>query len=190
MRSRIVLAVVLLGAMSTLGTSQEGVSAEGDVFDEMARQEAARIARLGQDVRSLAGVKDVYVLIEYATDDAKGVGLPDDPLQGDIEVRLRLAGIKVIPAEESLLSEDGACLRVKIRTVGKDKLLVYNVSVQFEQDVYLARSPNRYYVGAATWQRGVFGAGSVSEVAEVVREAVKGAIDEFLNDYLTANASD
>ncbi|HPD45608.1 MAG TPA: hypothetical protein P5279_04885 [Anaerohalosphaeraceae bacterium] len=187
MKSRTILAALLSAVLCTLGASQEETSTQ-DILDEMARQDEARIAGLPKDVQSLAGVKGVYVLLEYPTADANALDLADAPLQKDIEVKLRLAGVDVITAEENLLSEDGACLRVNISTVGGGKLIAYNVLVRFEQDVYLARSPNRFYVGAPTWRRETFGAGSLAEVAEAIQIALQNGIEDFLTDYITANA--
>ncbi|MBE0536908.1 MAG: hypothetical protein IH624_14685 [Phycisphaerae bacterium] len=186
MKAQIFLAAVLLATLSTVGTSQKN-DPIAESLRRAANTEDERIARLPYDVRSLVGVQGIFVLVEYLDEDSKAVGLTEDQLKTDIELKLRLAGIKVNSSEDRRFSDDSFTIYVNITSIRRDLLLVYSASVQLRQDVYLARKPNRYCERATTWQKSCIGTVGESKATTVIRDAVKDRTDMFVNDYLTAN---
>ena len=48
---------------------------------------------------TLRGLKEISVLVEYLPDDVEREGLNREHLQRDIEVRLRQAGLHVLPSQ-------------------------------------------------------------------------------------------
>lgn len=54
--------------------------------------------------QTLTEISALYVLVESLTDGAKGLGLTEEAIQTDVELKLRLAGIRIMTKEEFLKS--------------------------------------------------------------------------------------
>ena len=198
MKSKIFLTVLLLAAITTIGISQEKQSQlakdfDPDAFlaqaaekDRIAEEE--RIAKLPDAVRSLVGVKGMYVAVEELKEDAKSAGLTEEQLKTVVELKLRLAGIKVNSMEEMRVSEDRTFIYVNVCTTSRNDSpnITYFVSVRFHQRVLLIGRPFTA-VSGLTWDDGVIGTDIKNKFQEVARRKVKEQMDTFLNDYLKAN---
>ncbi len=192
MKSKLFLTVLLLAVITTIGISQEKqtytLSADTPKTKAELEAELKRIYKLPLEVQSLAGVKDIYVLLAPLKEDAKYAGLTEEQLQTDVELKLRLAGIKVNTKEEFLASEDMAHVYVRCGTSSNKDIpsIPYTVSVSLGQTVQLRRSPN-VSVSGTTWETGFVGLCPKGKFQEITRQVVKNQMDEFINDYLTAN---
>jgi len=146
----------------------------------------ARVVTEPKDV--LAGLQGMYVVVEDFDLDAKEAGLTEEKIRADVELKLRLAGIKVLSVEEGLATKSKAFLYVDVTTV-KEKLhqeYAGSVEVSLRERVYLARDPETITL-AATWDKIGIGLGSSDIAKRKIRESIKDLVDEFINDYLAAN---
>ena len=115
-------------------------------------------------------------------------GLTDEQLQMDIELKLRLAGIKVNSHMEWLASKDKALIYVNVNANGNNitPSISYSISVKLNQTVTLARSPY-VTINGIVWDRDSVGKQPKSRFKAAARRSVNDFMDEFINDYLTAN---
>lgn len=211
MKSKLFLIVLLLAAITTIGISQEkqiippkGFVLEGQqepatevdkarevrIADEVdkAMAERARISKLPVNIQNLVGVKGIYVLIEGLGENAKSPGFTRELLKTDVELKLRLAGIKVNSKEEWFTSADRAYIYVNITTVDVNEIdhMIYSIIIKLVQRVGLLRAPYMTVFGA-TWDSSGTVIRSKSKFLETARQSVKDHMDLFINDYLTAN---
>jgi hypothetical protein len=217
MKSKVLLAIAFLAIISTIGISQAKPTLEFDkiskkVVDKplssaaeslrvtklpndsglviekpIPDAELDRVEKLSSEVKSLYGVKGIYVLVEELHEGAKTTGLTEKQLTTDIELKLRLAGIKVNTRKEAIASNGRPYLLVNITAVGDEYGYSYFVSLEFKQTVHLERKSKLLIVAATTWGRGRVGSRSKSQLKGGIRDSVKDKVDLFLNDYLTAN---
>ena len=145
------------------------------------------IARADSEIEraSLCGLKGVRVQIDarILSSAAKEAVFDIVTIQNDVELKLRLAGIKVLTKDE-LPSEPGRpYLHVLIVATGR---IVLEIDCELMQDVQLIRDP-RFSISAPTWAR----AETVSVDAKVfnqhARDGVKDLTDQFINAYLSVN---
>jgi hypothetical protein len=137
-----------------------------------------RFATKGRD--TLVGLDSIGVAIENLDLAALEAGLSPDHLQTDVELKLRLAGIKVSAGEPYLY--------VQVGTVKSPSAPIYAVAinVELDQKVFLARDPNIVTIGT-TWHSGKVVYASKDKFVEGVRGRIRDLVDEFINDFLAAN---
>jgi hypothetical protein len=129
---------------------------------------------------TLKGINTVEVVVEAIDPVAEQDGLTRSQLQTDIEERLRQAGITVGPTLTGHLY-------VNVDTVKGDRgqTYAYNVSVQYVQQVVLARDP-KAPIFAPTWDTGGVGIVAASRLREV-RQDVANYVDQFIKAHLEQN---
>jgi hypothetical protein len=138
---------------------------------------------------SLKGITGLGVWIGVNSD-AEQAGLHSTEVQTDVELKLRLAGIKVLTNEEVFKDPNAPILFVRA-TLGLDAVkesggyAYHAISCQLYQHVFLARDMS---IGtlAATWESASTGM-IRSNAAPKLRENIKDCVDEFLNAYLSVN---
>jgi hypothetical protein len=145
---------------------------------------AARAGDFETDRESLRGLNGVYVVVEDLPDRLQTL-LSVDQIQTDAELRLRKVGIKVLYKKEWLETDGHPEFYVNVNIVSVDRTYSYSVSVEFNQDVLLAR--NKAKARCSTWS--VMGVGQVGEtnLRPRLREVIGDMIDRFANAYLTVN---
>ncbi|MFX0198641.1 MAG: hypothetical protein ACFFCW_21170 [Candidatus Hodarchaeota archaeon] len=134
---------------------------------------------------SLAGLQGMCVVIEYLQPEIRRDGLTEQQLRTDTELKLRMAGIKVLSPEESH-STPGVPALIVNANILKTKfkpLYIFNVTVVFAQYVFLVRKPD-VRVFACTWDSAWVG---YTNKLEDIRAYVKDRVDEFINAYLSVN---
>ena len=111
-----------------------------------------------------------------------------EQLKTDVELKLRLAGIKVNSMEETVASEDWPRICVTVNSVGNSstQIMAFSIAIRFKQGVSLLRSPYTK-VDGVTWYTGSVGICLKSKFTEVARKEAKELVDNFINAYLTAN---
>jgi hypothetical protein len=130
---------------------------------------------------SLKGIDAVYVAIEPLPDGATVLGLTEEAIQTDVELKLRLAGLRVVTQSEWLQLPGQPYLYVKINVSTGSQAA--NVDVELCQNVLLKRN-NSPAFGVATWRVG----GVISGPdAQFIRERTKDLVDKFLNAWLSVN---
>jgi len=132
---------------------------------------------------SLRGIAGVYVLVEKFSPEEKRAGFSKKQVQTDVELKLRLAGIKVQNKEEHLEAPGMPHLYVSVDTVSvSQNFFYYVISIEIWQNVSLERNANFNYK-AMTWSLDTMGHGKT----EHIRTHLKDKIDVFINAYLSVN---
>lgn len=131
--------------------------------------------------RSLKGITAIEVLVEDLPDGAKLLGLTKESIKTDVELKLRLAGIRVVTPEESLMIPGMPELYVNITLT--DGAEAGSIDVQLNQNVMLERN-GQLAIGATTWDTGVL---LSHPTAEGIRNSTKDHVDKFLNAWLSSN---
>ena len=135
---------------------------------------------------SLRGLKGVYVSVENLTPEIQKDGLTKDRIQGDVELMLRTAGIKILSKEEWFDEEGGPSLYVNanVLKLSATSEYVYSVNISFKQTVYPIRKPMEI-TGAATWSVG--GIVGITPDLGKIRASIKEQVDEFIKAYWSVN---
>jgi hypothetical protein len=125
--------------------------------------------------RSLVGLSSVAVVIEDLRAAATEVGLTEEAIRTDVELKLRLAGMRIDPAASEYLY-----VNVNVVTFGR----AAGIEVELDQPVKLARNPSSMSLSAATWS---IGSVLTTPTAQAIRDRVKDQVDMFLNAWLSVN---
>jgi hypothetical protein len=130
---------------------------------------------------SLKGLDTLFVMVEQLPTGARSMGLSEDTLRTDVELKLRLAGIRVVPRTEGVKLPGHPYLYVQVSVT--DSAHAASVDVQLNQDVLMVRN-DQFVYGATTWNVGT----TISNPnVQGIRDSVKDRVDEFLNDWLSVN---
>jgi hypothetical protein len=139
---------------------------------------------------SLIGIKGVYVIVSSLYPEVEEAGLTNSQIQSDVELKLRLAGIKVLNYElKKMIKETGEITLTKPAVFiyvtsrkGLQGAIVYNISCELQQTVILVRNPS-IETYATTWNDSALDVGSIKDM----RELIKDVVDKFINAYLAVN---
>ena len=129
---------------------------------------------------TLKGIKAVKIVVRDLHPDAEADGLTVRQLQGDVETRLRKAGVTVSPSAR-------ASLNVTVNTSGRESgWYFYVIEVSLTQPVALVRD-RKIAILAATWRLGNFGDVVAQDLVRFVRETVASQVDIFIRAYREQN---
>jgi len=133
----------------------------------------------------LKGIQGIYVLIEDLPPNAKEFGITKESLKTEVELKLRLAGIK-IPGSEEKDSSFGI-LYVTLYIIGEKKIYAFDIDISLQEIIYIKRINQRRLV--TTWNLGYLGLfhKDHKDNSPFIREQLKRTLDTFLNDYLAVN---
>ena len=129
---------------------------------------------------TLKGIDSVGVVVEVLPEGAKTLGLTEEMIRNDVELKLRLAGLGVVSKREITNLPGGTYLYVNV-TVTKGTL-ASSIDLELVQDVRLER--NGQSIPATTWSVGRVAA---NENAQEIRDDIKDHVDNFLNAWLSVN---
>jgi hypothetical protein len=131
---------------------------------------------------TLRGLHTVFVSIEYFDERAQKAGFDAAQFKIEVELELRLAGVKVVEGDTPGRYSDGALLYVAINPIEVTPgVFTFSIDVSLEQAVNLARNGHRCL--ASTWSSSSTGGGPM----RYVHEAVKGHVEKFVNAWLSVN---
>jgi len=140
-------------------------------------------------VASLKGLKGVFVLVEELGSYLENDGLNRDQIKTDVELKLRMAGIKVLTQAECFKLPGTPYLYINIASVGAKEpfphTFAYNAEVSLYQQgrfFYISRP-----IPAATWNKEKIAMVGRFNVQNAIRTTVKDLMDGFINDYLSVN---
>jgi hypothetical protein len=117
--------------------------------------------------------------------DAEKDGLTRDQIQTDVELHLRLAGIKVLTMEQRQATPGMPYLYVNLNTVKNRETYSFSIEITLRQRVNLRRDPN-ISVAAATWDVRRIGTVGSADLNHV-RDDIKDDVDKFINAWLSVN---
>ena len=133
---------------------------------------------------TLKGMSAVEVLVESLPDGAKVLGLTEESIQTDVELKLRLAGMRVLKPEEWTKTPGFPYLYVEVSVLAaKDGSTACYIAVELHQNALLERN-GQFVAGATTWDTSFIG---LNQDAQDIRNKVKDHIDKFLNAWLSVN---
>ena len=136
--------------------------------------------------QSLKGLPGVRVVVEEFRRAVEAAGFDSQTFQTDVELKLRMAGIKV--AKDTDLPE----LYLNVNALHRERNThhAYSISLRLIQPVLLQsqlrsdpEQSSEDALFATTWTTGLLGLGTVADV----RAALKDLVDEFVNDWLAVN---
>jgi len=118
----------------------------------------------------------MHVITEDPSSGGTKLGLTKEAIQTDVELKLRLAGMRIESTTPEFLYIDV--------NVARDGSAV-SIDVELVQPVGLTRNPSIFIPGAITWSAGTLGTNPTS--AQFIRDAIKDQVDKFLNAWLSVN---
>ena len=140
---------------------------------------------------TLQGLPGVYVAVEALDPDIQNDGLTKATLRADAELRLRMAGIKVLSREEWAKTQGGPVCYIDVSIV-KDvaltdvldfDLYAFEVSVELHQDVALVRDM-AVMVLSPTWSTSYVG---LTNTLPRIRTKVTELVQRFISAYQAVN---
>lgn len=131
--------------------------------------------------QSLKGIRTVGVVVEDLPPGAKVLGLTAEVIQTDVELKLRLTGLEVVPSGKISQAPGRAYLYVRVNLT--DEGNAANIEVELKQDVLLARN-SEHTPSATTWAVGMI---LSNPTAPAIRDETKQFIYAFLNAWLSVN---
>lgn len=139
------------------------------------------------DRQSLVGLSGVSVKVSGVIPESAPEELNEAMLRGDVEMRLRKAGIRVLNPEEVLRVPGTPHLTLKVTTHADQEHLFYAFGVELVlvQDVVLLRDAKIVGRGT-TWSTGIVGLVGIQSLRDI-RFHVWEKVDQFANDYGAAN---
>jgi len=142
------------------------------------------VARNDERTReTLKGLTGVAVLVEGMPEDAKRAGFDKAVFQTDVELKLRMAGIKIVTEQEEPDSPGHPYLYVNVDALhkGTGQIHAYRIDVGLRQLVRLDR--NGSLAIAQTWSNGMVGFGDL----QAARGKLSDHLDIFVNAWLSVN---
>lgn len=138
----------------------------------------------GQE-NALNGMRGVKVLIYTTTTELTKVNLTQDVLRTDIELRLRKAGIPILPGSEWPTGYQKAVVAASILSVKSeiDNVFAVSIRLQLWRDVGRQGSP----VLIVTWEKVGVALFGKDVLERGIRDALNDDADAFANAYLAAN---
>lgn len=134
------------------------------------------------DRETLKNLKGVHVHVQDLNQDIELAGLSKDQIRTDVELKLRLAGIKVLTLVEHYEGKGAPYLHIYLDSHKTEKgEFVYSLSFGIIQEVRLVR--NNTITDAITWSISGVGYNNI----EGIRAHIKDRADKFINDYLSVN---
>ena len=134
--------------------------------------------------RTLKGLVGVHVIVEGFSEEQERAGFSKATFQTDVELKLRLAGIRVLSSNESFDALGSPVLHLVVTAihVRAGAMDAFSVGLELFQDVRLVRT-RELFRGAITWSVGTVGHGDIS----FVRQAVTDELNLFINAWLSVN---
>jgi hypothetical protein len=134
---------------------------------------------------SLRGIKGVMVVVDLGKM-AESYGGIAEKIQTDVELKLRMAGIKIKSIEE-YAENPTAYLAVEARFIFTPKITtIFKVGIYLVDIVRPLRNPNTR-CWATTWRKEYLAFEEKARLEKTIRDQVKDLADQFLNDYLAVN---
>ena len=141
-----------------------------------------------QERQTLKGIKSVDVFVLDLSPDEMSDGLSVSQIKTDVELRLRLAGIKVDPTSSIRLYVAPNLVKVAATRIGNATLEAYygyNIDVECDQPVIVVATGR--LASGKTWSTSTVATVGRRAMSKEVRESIGGQVDRFINSYLSVN---
>jgi hypothetical protein len=136
---------------------------------------------------SLQGLVGVYVVVEVGKPDSLALEINEGQIKTDVELRLRILGIKVVSKKEDAYKIPGTpTFYISIYVYGSEEALSFVIIAELLQRTYLERNKEIQLL-ASTWATTLIGLGTKESIRNQVRDSVKDSTDKFCNAYLSVN---
>ena len=144
----------------------------------------AEIPSIAGPLKGLPGVSVVVGIV--AKGESGKTSLTQGTITRIVEMKLRMAGVKVLSREESLLAAGKPVMAVDISIRTRDALLYGNIAITVYEKACLERDKSTcdHFV---TWQKSGTFSTKRNDAAQLIQDGVIKYMDDFLNDYLKAN---
>jgi len=148
----------------------------------------SKIVVLADEKEVLQGLEHVYVAVSDIEPEIEKHGFIKKDIQTDTELQLRQYGIKVLNKEEWLSTPRIALLGIEVKVLIPEEspAVAAEIRVQLREPVLLLRKPNSICALACTWQRSYVSYVGLLRIRDI-REIIKDLVNQFINDYLSAN---
>ena len=103
------------------------------------------------ETASLKGMSAIFVLVENLPEGAKVLGLSAETIQTDVELKLRLAGIRVVTQQEGFMLRGAPYAYIQINLTPSANAA--NVLIEIHQNASLERN-SQLAPGVTTWSSG------------------------------------
>jgi hypothetical protein len=137
---------------------------------------------------SLKNLKKVSVVVQIEkplSEDFKKVGLTEERIRTEVELKLQEAKIDVVYATD--LAPEAPILHIEINGSNRNsKTFSFLIEVELWQKGFLKRDP-KLEVIVGTWSTGVFGSGLASNMANEMMGLINSMMDTFDKAYLSVN---
>lgn len=132
---------------------------------------------------TLQGFDSMLIMVGELEPEIEKAGLTVDQLQTDVELKLQIAGIKLLSATECHLEFGRPYLSVNVTVLNIEDVAgyVYLVNISFFQKATMVREWNK---NVSTWSTGYLG---FTPHLIGIRNNVKDQVDIFINAWLSVN---
>lgn len=135
-----------------------------------------------QDI--LKGLDGVSVEVKRLKPEIERDGLFRSTLQTDVELKLRMAGMKVLSDEEAVKNPNSPCLYLNLDAIKCSLGYVYRIQLSLREGVTVARKPVKV-VGTTFRTTDRF---AISPHLSEIREDVREIVDNFIKAWMEANS--
>jgi len=135
-----------------------------------------------QDI--LKGLDGVCVEVKRLRLEIERDGLFINTLQTDVELMLRMAGMKVLSDEEAATKPNSPCLYLNLDAMKSSLGYVYRIQISLRERVTLVRKPVNV-VGTTFRTSDRF---TISPHLSEIREDAREIVDEFVKAWMKANS--
>jgi len=137
------------------------------------------------DREVLLGLDQVSVVVERLKPEIERDGLYAATIQADAEMKLRMAGMKVLESDDPSLPEGLPHLVIQVNALKYSDGYMYDARVFLREPVFLPRKKTRIS-GTTLRIRGQFGC--TSHLSDI-REEARDAVDNFIRAWQEANSA-
>jgi hypothetical protein len=141
---------------------------------------------------TLNGIKVIGVIVEDLKPDIISIDLDKYTIQKDVVLKLRMAGIDVLPEEEFLQTFRTPYLSVDLNPQIDNNFIIYIISINFKQKMFWGTNPNTLVASVTTWQHILVRTVDVhkeqSIKKQMIKDTISDGVDIFLKDYLAVNS--
>jgi hypothetical protein len=143
----------------------------------------ASARRFAAEAELLSGLDGLRLAVERIKPEIERDGLFGSILLTDMELRLRLAGIKVLSEEEAESRPDAPCLYLYVDAMKCSLGYVYTLRLSLREPVKLMR--NNLKVSATVMR--VMGELGITAHLSEIRDAAGDIVEEFIKAWKAAN---